>query len=66
MSSYGEKRDRDDERARGDLEAMQKGIQNSVSSGRSSSYNKKKNTQLCVSFIVILIVAIVFVVLISM
>lgn len=66
MSSYGEKRDRDDERARGDLAAMQKGIQSSGSSGRSSSYNKKKNTRLCVSFIVILIVAVVFVVLISM
>lgn len=66
MSSYGEKRDRDDERARGDLAAMQKGIQSSGSSGRSGSYNKKKNTLMCVSFLVIVIVAILVVVLISL
>ena len=66
MSSYGEKRDRDDERARGDLAAMQSGIQSSGSSGRSRSTSKKKNTLMCISFLVILIAAILFVVLISL
>ena len=66
MSSYGEKRDRDDERTRGDLKAMQDGFQSSGASGRSGSANKKKNTLICVSFLMILIVAILIVVLISL
>ena len=66
MSSYGEKRDRDDERMRRDLSAIQDGIQSSRSSGRSGSTSKKKNTLICISFLVILIAAILFVVLISL
>jgi len=66
MSSYGEKRYRDDERTRRDLSAIQDGIQSSRSSGRSGSVNKKKNTLMCVSFVMILIVAILVVVLISL
>ena len=66
MSSYGEKRARDDERMRRDLSAIQDGIQSSRSSGRSGSANKKKHTLMCVSFLVILIAAILFVVLISL
>ncbi|MBY9016717.1 MAG: hypothetical protein KGD68_13570 [Candidatus Lokiarchaeota archaeon] len=66
MSSYGEKRDRDDERTRGDLKAMQDGIQSSHSSGRGGSANKKKNTLMCVSFLMILIIAVVLVVIISL
>lgn len=66
MSSYGEKRDRDDERARGDFKAMQDGIQSSGASRRSGYANKKKNTITCVSFLVILIVAVLVVVLISL
>ena len=66
MSSYGEKRDRDDERTKGDLAAMQRGIQNSGSSRKSGSYSKKKNMMLCISFLVILIVAVALVVIISL
>ena len=66
MSSYGEKRDRDDERTRGDLKAMQDGFQSSRAYGRSGSANKKKNTLMCVSFLMILIVAIVIVIIISL
>ena len=66
MSSYGEKRDRDDERMRRDLSAIQDGIQSSRSSGRSGSVSKKKNTLICVSFLMILIVAILLVVIISL
>jgi hypothetical protein len=66
MSSYGEKRDKDDERTRGDLAVMQSAIQSSGSSGRKGSYSKKKNTMLCISFLVILIAAVVFVILISL
>jgi len=66
MSSYGEKRDRDDERTRRDLSAIQDGIQSSRSSGRSGYTSKKKNTLMCVSFLMILIVAILVVVLISL
>jgi len=66
MSSYGEKRARDDERMRKDLSAIQDGIQSSRSSGRSGSANKKKNTLICVSFLMILIVAILLVVIISL
>ena len=47
MSSYGEKRDMDDERTRGDLKAMQDGFQSSSSSRRSGSTSKKKNTFVC-------------------
>ena len=66
MSSYGEKRDRDDERTRRDLKAIHDGIQSSRASGRSGSANKKKNTLMCVSFLMILIVAILVVVIISL
>lgn len=66
MSSYGEKRARDDERMRRDLSAIQDGIQSSRSSGRSGSVNKKKNAMICVSFLMILIVAILVVVIISL
>lgn len=66
MSSYGEKRDREDERTRGDLKAIQDGFQSSHSSGRSGSVNKKKNTLMCVSFLLILIIAVVVVVIISL
>ncbi len=66
MSSYGEQRDRDDERMRRDISAIQDGIQSSHSSGRGGSVSKKKNTMICVSFLMILIVAIVVVVLINL
>jgi hypothetical protein len=66
MSSYGEKRDRQDERMRGDLKAMQDGIQSSRATGRSGPVNKKKNVLMCLSFLLFLIIAIVVVVVINL
>lgn len=66
MSSYGERRNREDERMRGDLAAMQRGIQGAHRSGRSGPVNKKKNTMMCIAFLLFLIIAIVVVVVISL
>lgn len=65
--SYGEDRDRRDDLMRGNLEAMQKGIQNSRSGGNGSSYTKKQTATFCISFmaIVILILVILIVVVIE-
>jgi len=66
MSSYGEKRSRLDEQVAKDAKAMQDGIQNSVNRGRRGPVDKKKNTQICIGFIIILIIAIVAVVAINL
>ena len=66
MSSYGERRDKQDERNTGDLKAMQDGIQKSRGSGGGGSANKKKNTMICLGFLIILIIAIVAVVAINL
>lgn len=65
MSSYGEKRDRDDKRTAGDIKAIQDGIQSSRSFRRSGPVNKKKNAMVCVSFLIFLIVAVVVVIIVA-
>ena len=57
--SYGEDRDRRDDLMRGNLEAMQKGIQNSHSGGNGGSYTKKQAATFCISFMVIVILILV-------
>jgi len=66
MSSYGEKRDRQDERMTRDLKAMQDGIQKSGGSGRSGPANKKKNAMICLGFLIFLIIAIVAIVAVNL
>lgn len=65
MSSYGEKRDRRDKEWNKAFKAQQDGFKNSRSTG-SGSVDKKKNTMMCLGFLIFLIIAIVTVVAISL
>ena len=68
MSSWGEQRDRRDEIMRGDLEAMQRGIQGgggSNRSGRSRISDKNKSILYCLFCTAIIIIGIVAIVIIN-